>query len=308
MEKSNLYFPSSTGKDIIHVMMWEPEGEVKGIVQISHGMIEHIGRYDRFAKFMTKKGFVVIGNDHLGHGETAAGVNYGYFAPKDGSFYMVRDLRRVNCYVRKKYPKVPIFLVGHSMGSFVARRYVMVYGRELTGLILLGTGEKPDHLLKLGKKLIDFFSLFRSERVHSWTLEKLCFLKYDSHFRPLRTPSDWLSRDEDEVDAYRSDGYCQFAFTLNGYRTLFEVIAYVQKKKNIRKVPQKLPILLLSGDEDPVGSYGRSVKAVARAYQKVGVQDVTLHLYPKARHELLHELEYQQTHEDILKWILRRCH
>lgn len=306
MEKKELYMPSTSGEDMLHIIEWKPEGKVQGIIQISHGMIEHIGRYDRFATFMVKKGFLVIGNDHLGHGETAAGENYGYFAPEDGSRYVVRDLHRVSLYIRKQYPEVPFFLLGHSMGSFMARRYAMTYGRELDGLIAMGTGSKPEWLLKVGRMLVLVLSAVKGERANSWLLERFCFALYNRHFKPVRTPSDWLTRNEKLVDAYRNDPYCTFEFTLNGYRTLFEVISFIQKRENICRLPHHLPMLFLSGDEDPVGNYGRSVRRVAKSYRRAGVMDVTCKLYPDARHELFNELEYEKTQEDIWNWLCER--
>ncbi|MCM1244689.1 MAG: lysophospholipase [Roseburia sp.] len=305
IEKTEYGMPSSNGQDTVHIIEWKPEGDVRGILQISHGMIEYIDRYDRFARFMADKGFVVIGNDHLGHGETAADKNFGYFAPKDGSYYVVRDLHRVSRYIRKKYPEAPFFLMGHSMGSFMARRYAMMYGNELDGLILMGSGSKPQWLLNIGKALVNLLSRCKGERSHSRILDKISFAMYNSHFAPVRTSSDWLTRDVDEVDKYRKHKYCQFTFTLNGYRTLFEGISYIQEKRHIHKIPRELPILFMSGEEDPVGNYGKGVKAVASSYRRAGVKDVTCILYPEARHELLNELEYEKTQEDMWEWIRR---
>lgn len=307
MKKKNWYLPSSTGRDTLHAILWLPEGEVRGILQISHGMIEHIGRYDRFAKFMAEKGFAVVGNDHLGHGETAAERNYGYFAPKDGSRYVVRDMHRVGLAVRRKYPGVPYILLGHSMGSFMARRYAMTYGRELDGLILLGTGRKPEVVLLFGRLLVRFLSIFRSERARSRLLEKGCFAFYNHTFQPLRTGMDWLSSDEKQVDAYLKDRHCTFSFTLNGYRTLFEVISYIQKKKNVARLPHNLPMLFLAGKDDPVGDYGSGVKKVASSYRRAGIADVSCRLYSGARHELLNERGYAEVQEDIWSWIQKKC-
>lgn len=303
IEKTDLYMPSSSGSDELHIAMWKPEGAVRGILQISHGMVEYIDRYDRFARFLAEKGFVVIGNDHLGHGETAAEKNYGYFAPGDGSYYVVRDLHRVTRYIRKQYPDVPLFLLGHSMGSFMARRYAMTYGKELDGFIVMGTGSKPAWLLKVGKVLLRVLIAIKGERAHSWLMEKLCFALYNRRINPVRTPSDWLSRDEEQVDAYRSHKYCQFTFTLNGYRTLFEVISFIQEPENIRRLPHALPMLFVAGEEDPVGNYGAGVRQVAGKYRRAGVADVTCKLYPEARHEILNELEYETVHKDIEQWL-----
>ena len=306
VQKTEYYMSSSNGTDKLHLVEWQPEGEVRGILQVSHGMIEYIDRYDRFARFMAERGFVVIGNDHLGHGETAAEKNYGYFAPEDGSGYVVRDLHRVSQYARRKYPDKPFILMGHSMGSFMARRYAMTYGKELDGLILMGTGSKPEILLKVGRVLVGALIRMKGEWAHSGLLEKLCFALYNIRSRPARTPSDWLSRDEKEVDKYLAHPYSKFTFTLNGYRTLFEVISFVQDKDNILRLPHSLPMLFVAGQEDPVGNYGKSVKAVAQSYQRAGVGDVTCRLYPGARHELLNELDYETTQEDIWDWIARR--
>ncbi len=307
IEKTHYYMPSSTGVDTVHVVMWEPEETPKGILQISHGMTEYVDRYDRFATYMANHGFVVIGNDHLGHGETAGDDNFGYFAPKNGSFYMVRDLRRVSCFARKKYPNLPLILMGHSMGSFIARQYAMTYGRELSGMILLGTGCKPVWVLELGEKIITFLSAVRgTDKAKSWIMEQFLFAFYNRRIWLPKTSSDWLTRDDQEIRRYLKDEFCNFKFTLNGYRTLLESIEYVQRKKNIRKIPKKLPILILSGSEDPVGNYGNGVRKVAYNCRKAGVKNVLCHLYPGARHELLNELGYELVQKDILKWVQKR--
>lgn len=306
VEKTIYGMASSSGEDELHVVLWKPQGEVRGILQISHGMTEYIERYDRFAGFIAEKGILVIGNDHLGHGETAAGKKYGYFTPKDGSYYVVRDLHRVTRFIRKRYPDVPLVLMGHSMGSFMARRYAMTYGKELDGLILMGTGNQPQWILKVALFLMKVAGAVKGDKAHSKWIDKLCFETYNNHFKPTRTRSDWLSRDEKAVDAYLEHEFCNYTFTINGYRTLFEAISFVQKKENMKKLPDSLPMLFVSGDEDPVGNFGKGVKAVAKAYHKMGVRDVTCRLYPKARHEILNELEYEKTQTDIWEWMEER--
>ncbi len=307
IEKKEYYIPSSTGEDKLHVVEWKPEGEVRGILQISHGMREYVARYHRFAKYMAEKGFFVIGNDHLGHGETAAPNNrFGYFAAKDGCGHAVRDLRRVTVHARKLYPDVPLILLGHSMGSFFARRYAMDYGEELEGLILLGTGGQPKGLLALGCMIVRLVGMVKSQYSNSWLLEQLCFALYNRRISPQRTPFDWLSRSEKTVDEFCKDPLCQFTLTVNGYHTLFESIRYIQKWKHVCKTPKRLPVLLMSGGEDPVGSYGRSVRAVENTYRRVGLRDVTCRIYAGARHELLNEIDYEKAQQAILEWICER--
>lgn len=305
--KRRYYIPSSTGEDMVHVVEWEPDGEVKGILQIAHGVREHMGRYERFALYMAEKGFLVIGNDHLGHGETAAPYNkFGYFAPKDGSGYAVRDMRRVFLRAKKKYPDVPYILLAHSMGSFFARRYAANYGKELDGLILLGTGGKPRWMLRFGCFLLNVIESVKDEYSRSWIMEQVCFALYNCRISHRRTPVDWLSRSPKEVDRFQNDPLCQFTLTLNGYRSLFESIHYGQKWKNIRRIPKRLPILIMSGAEDPVGDYGRTVRTVAKWYKLAGIRDVTCRIYRDARHELLNEIEYEKAQQAIWKWIRER--
>ena len=296
--------PSKDGVHKLHVVIWEPQIPVRAILQISHGMIEMIERYDAFAGFLNEKGILVIGNDHLGHGQTAdSEEDFGYFCPRNMSETVVADLHSVTEYAKKEYPNVPYFLLGHSMGSFMARRYLMTYGEELTGAIIMGTGKQPKHVLLTGKAVANVIQFFKGPRYHSEFLRKAAFGHFNDAVVDKRTESDWLTKDEKIVDFCLSNKYCNFTFTVNGYKTLFEVISFIQKKENVEKIPKNLPILMVAGDADPIGEYGKSVRSVFESYKQAGIKDIRLKLYEGDRHEILNELDKESVYVDILKWI-----
>lgn len=304
MRKTEFKLPSRDGIHKLHVVFWKPEGKVRGVLQISHGMIEMIERYDEFARYLNDNGFAVIGNDHLGHGFTAGrDEDLGYFCRKNMSATVVSDLYRVTRYAKKHYSDVPYFLLGHSMGSFMARRYIMTYGNELTGAIIIGTGSKGTLTLITGKALSALLRLVKGDRYRSKIIEKCAFHNYLDHIKNPRTESDWLTRDEKIVDLYRKNRYCNFKFTVNGYRTLFEVFTFIQKDQNIENIPRELPLLFLAGGMDPVGNYGKAVNEICCEYKKKGINDVSMKLYPDDRHEILNELDREQVYSDILRWL-----
>lgn len=304
MIKKEFYIPSADGVHRLHVILWEPDTEVKGVVQISHGMIEMIERYEDFALFLNRHGYAVIGNDHLGHGLTAGNnSDLGYFCPRNMSATVVADLHRVTKCAKKKFKNVPYFLFGHSMGSFMARRYLMRYGMDVDGVILAGTGGKSKLLLKTGKIMLNAYRLVLGDRFRSKLLKTMAFGTYQKRILHPRTQSDWLTRDVDVVDFCQSNKYCNYIFTVNGYRTLFDVLSFIQKKENIDRIPKEMPILLMSGGQDPVGDYGKGVKKVYDSYKKAGIQDVAMKLYPDDRHELLNELNKDIVYQNVLKWL-----
>lgn len=299
-----LYLPSCDGVNRLHVIVWEPEGKARAVVQISHGMIEYVRRYAEFAEYLNKHGFVVLGNDHLGHGLTAADEqNLGYFCEKNMSASVVHDLHSVTAYAKKQYPGLPLFLFGHSMGSFLARRYMMNFGYELTGAIICGTGGQPGAVLAGGRVLAELIRLVRGDRHRSKLLQKAAFQSYNARIKDAKTSNDWLSRREENVERYNRDKYCTYRFTVNGYRGLFSTIAYIQRKSNIAKLPKELPVFLIAGEEDPVGAYGKGVLAVSESYKKQGLTDVECKLYPQDRHEILNEEDREVVFEDVRNWL-----
>lgn len=307
MQKTEFYYPSCDEIHDIHAVMWKPEGDVRAVVQISHGMIEYVNRYEELAGYLTARGILVVGNDHLGHGQSVMSeAEWGFFASGDAGGKVVRDLHTLTMRVRREYPTVPYFLLGHSMGSFMARRYAMTYGTELDGAVFVGTGNQPTAMVRFVKLLVNFLSILLGERYRSRLVNWLMFGVYNKHFKPNRTRFDWLSRNQENVDRYRKDKACTFLFTLNGYKTLFSTLLFIEKDSNISLIPAKLPVLLLSGEEDPVGNYGRAVKQVYMIYKRRGIKDLSIKLYPGDRHEVLNEIDREEVYEYLYRWINKR--
>ncbi len=302
MQKRTMQIPSVDGIHQLHVVIWEPR-EIKAILQISHGMIEYVERYEEFATYLTGRGFLVVGNDHLGHGKTAGcDEDLGYFC-EEKSAAVVEDLHHVTLEMKKQYPDIPYFLFGHSMGSFMARRYLMTYGQELTGAIIAGTGRKKPLVLATAKLVNGIVGLFKGERHRSKLMVKLAFGTYNKRIPNRRSDNDWLTRDEKIVDLYNAHKHCIFIFTVNGNKTLFDALTFIQEKENIAKLPKDLPIFMVAGAQDPVGDYGKGVVEVYESYKKHGMKDISLKLYEEDRHEILNELDRDTVYEDLAKWL-----
>lgn len=310
MEKNKKIFSflSADGKNKIHAVLWKPEewySLPRGIIQISHGMVEYIERYEELAEYLNTKGFLVVGNDHLGHGQSVSTRDdWGYFAPENGSQYVVEDLHRLTLIIKKQYPNVPYFLLGHSMGSFMARRYLMKYGRELTGALLLGTGNQPISALKVGLGLVEITKRIYGERYRSKKIQYLMFGQYNKKILNPKTNNDWVTSDQEILDKYNSTPACNFIFTLNGFEVLLTTLLYIENKKNIEKIPKNLPIFLLAGKEDPVGNYGKAVEEVYRIYKKAGIQNIKIRLFDHCRHELHNEINRKEVYQCISNWLM----
>lgn len=305
--KQEFYYPSKDGLTQIHAIEWIPDGEVRGILQLAHGMVEFIDRYDRFASFMASKGFYVVGNDHLGHGKSVTDESkYGYFAKHDGNFTVLGDMQQLREDARKKYPDVPYFILGHSMGSFLTRQFIEKYGEGLKGAIIMGTGYQPTATLDMGIALTAVLQQTRGGFYRSSTINNTALGSYNKKFEPGRTKNDWLTKDEAIVDAYEANPLNQFMFTVNGYYNLFRGIRYAQRQVNLDKIPKDLPILVVSGEDDPVGDFGKGPKTVAETYRETGIKDVTLKLFPGDRHEILNELDKETVDQYLLEWIEAR--
>lgn len=304
MKKVHIQYLSHDHKTLIHAVRWIPDKEVKGILQISHGMVEFIERYEEFAEYMTKKGFLVTGNDHLGHGDSVRSKEqYGFFNEKNGNAVLLLDLYQLQRKTKELYPNVPYFLLGHSMGSFLARQYLCLYGKELDGAIIMGTGYHSRFEAKLGMRLTKMIAAIKGWGYRSKFVNALAFGSYNRKFKPGRTDKDWLTKDEKIVDDYIKDERCQFLFTLNGYYNLFFSLAKLSNKDYIQKMSKNLPVLFVSGEDDPVGNFGKGVKKVVDTFKENGMKRVSCKMYPNDRHEILNELDRKKIYQDLYEWI-----
>ena len=291
-------FSSSDGIHTVSAVRWLPEGRPRGVVQLVHGISEHMGRYDGFARFLAEHGFAVTGHDHLGHGRTAANPSeYGWFGEKDGWKYVVKDVRALRERTGAEFPGLPYFLMGHSMGSFVVR------GGTVDGAILSGTGQEPPLTVAAGRVLSALLSKVTSTKAHSPLLDGLSVGRYNKQFKPLRTSADWISRDEAVVDAYRADPLCQFLPTVGMYHDMMVGLQLLARPENLRRMDPDTPVLFFSGDRDPVGANGAGVKKVAGWFKDAGVKDLTVTLYPGGRHEMLNETNRDEVYADVLEWL-----
>ena len=306
MRKEEFTIDSRDGIHKLHSVKYLPEGQPKGIVQIIHGMAEHMGRYEGFAKFLVEQGYVVTGEDHLGHGlSVPEGEKYGYFCSMDPATVLVRDVHRLKKTVQAQYPGIPYMILGHSMGSYILRNYLCRYGTGIQACIIMGTGTEKKASLDFIRVLSRIMRLIYGEKHLSPTLDKLVMGSYNKKIGNPRTESDWLTRDEEIVNQYRIDPRCGFPFTVNGYEALFELLHRLFKQENLAKLPADLPTLLVSGEQDPVGAYGEGVRQAFESLKAAGMQKVELKLYPKDRHEILNELDKEQVMEDIAAWLLK---
>ena len=302
-EIQDLRYPSARAGFTVYAREWLPERPARAVIQIVHGIAEHIGRYEEIARFLSGYGFLVCGEDHLGHGRTAEGGNYGFFAPADGWDLVVRDIRRLRELEGEKYPTLPYFLLGHSMGSFLTRTYLIAYPGTLDGAILSGTGQEPAPLVALGRALSALECRRLGPQGVSPLVDTLSLGAYNRRFRPNRTSADWISRDPAAVDAYLADPLCRSKPTVSMFRDMMEGLQFIAVRDNLRKMDPSTPVLLLSGDRDPVGGMGRGVRKVQNMFLDAGCTDVTLKLYPGGRHEMFHEVNQQEVFQDLLAWL-----
>lgn len=312
--KKNFYYPSADSRTKIHAVEWTPEsekekqsqseGQTKAVLQICHGMVEYIDRYDEFASFLAERGYVVVGHDHLGHGESVAGeTEYGYFHETRGNECVIEDIRALRRQTEEKYPGIPYFMLGHSMGSFLVRQYIQTEGNGLAGAIIMGTGYQSGALLALGRAVCRVAAAFGGWHCRSGLVNAMAFGGFNRRFHPARTPMDWLTKDEKIVDAYLANPWCTFTFTVNAYDQMFRGMQQLVRKDSLRELPKELPLFLTAGAQDPVGGFGKDVEKVFRKYKDCGCTDVRLKLYEGDRHEILNETDRQNVYQDLYEWL-----
>lgn len=304
MKRNEFYFRSCDGITKIHAVEWIPEGDITAVMQICHGMTEHIMRYAEFAEYLTDRGFYVTGHDHLGHGKSVQDEDfYGYFHETKGNAYVVGDIHKLRWRTKKLHPDVPYFMLGHSMGSFLLRQYLMGHSEGLSGAIIMGTGYHGKAELTLGRALCRGMAAARGWKYRSKLINAIGFGGFNRRFSPCETDKDWLTTDTEKRDAYIQDPYCSFIFTVNGYYHMFGGMKYLEKRKNIEKICKSLPILFVSGQDDPVGGFGKGVRRVYDSYVRAGIADVGLRLYEGDRHEILNEKDRSRVYEDCYMWM-----
>ena len=303
--REEFYFTSSCGNTEIRAIAWKPTGEIKAILQISHGMAEHIERYDEFANFLCNHGYLVVGHDHLGHGKSVTSAkHYGYFSKKQGNHYLIEDMHLLRERVTEEHPFLPYFILGHSMGSTLLRQYIWVHGEGLKGVIFSGI-VAPEHsaTLRVAKFLCRFIGTFKGSHHRSKFLDGLVFGKFDRMMGDSKVTGSWVTRDAKKLEEYTHDDLCGFVFTTNGYAVLFDGLLCLNHKENASSLPRHLPMLIVSGSEDPVGNFEPGIKKIHESFVEKGVTNLTLLLYPEARHEVLNEVNREEVYQNIEKWI-----
>lgn len=309
-KEENFGFLSKDGKTMIHAVKWMPEsGEYKAILQITHGMIEYIERYKPFAEYLNKQGYLVVGHDHLGHGASITSEeNWGYFTDENPSDTLVEDMHQLRTKIQKENPGVPYYMMGHSMGSYMLRKYLCIHPDGVSGAVIMGTGTVPDGTMKLGLFLCKTIAIFRGWHYRSKMMQSLSYSKPYKKFDLYgeNYANSWLSKNVENVKAYYADPRCSFLFTVNGYRGLMEAVLFDNQMENIKKMPKEMPVFFVSGADDPVGDLGEGVKKVYGWFLDAGMNDVTYKLYENDRHEILNEPDCEVVYTDIASWLNAR--
>jgi alpha-beta hydrolase superfamily lysophospholipase len=306
MNQKDFTFCAPDGAEI-YVYKWLPDGQIKAIINIVHGMAETAARYERFAEVLTQKGYAVYAEDHRGHGRTIKDAAHAGEAPPDALNLMLNDLHQLSGIINKEIPGTPLFLLGHSMGSFLTQGYIARWGRQLKGAILSGTAGPNDALAAAGKVIACLEILRLGRAGKSKLLNTLSFGSFNKQFQPARTDFDWLSRDEAEVDKYITDPYCGGIFPAGFFYDLFSFLRQINGREALSGIPRELPLYIFSGSCDPVGAKTKSVRKLINIYQKLGVADLSFKFYEGGRHEMLNEVNRGEVAADIVKWLDNHC-
>ncbi|WP_144511256.1 alpha/beta hydrolase [Bacillus sp. FJAT-22090] len=291
---------------LVHIVKYIPEQTPIAHVHLLHGMAEHIDRYEEFAQFLVDHGFIVSGHDHRGHGKTAEKNGLlGFWSENDGFERVTEDVREVLVQVREDMEEIPLILFGHSMGSFIARRYMQKYSESLSKVVICGTTFSPGVMGNIGTIIGKIASNLQTPKTESNLLNKLSFGGFNKKIKDAQTDFDWLSSDEDEVKKYIEDPLCGFIPSNQFYIDLFSGLKLIHKEEEINKVRKDLPVLIISGLQDPVGKDGKDIFKVAKSFSDAGMNNVTVQLIENARHEILNEVNKMQTYQYIVNWMIK---
>lgn len=298
----DFYFESSCGIQL-HAYRWEPAEKPKAIVQIIHGIAEHVARYDHFARYLTTQGYLVVAEDHMGHGKSICEeIPQGYFA--GGWDAAIEDCMRLMRNMMAEYPGVPYILFGHSMGSFLARSILIKHPDSgIAAAVICGSAWMPGLVLQGGKFMSSLLMHGEKAKLPSPQLQSVMFGGYDKRIENKRTPSDWLTRDESVVDAYEADPLCGFAPTPALANAMMSGLVYNQNTANLKRMNKQLPVYFIAGAEDPVGGYGEGVRKAAQMFISSGMKHVSVKLYPGCRHEIHNELNKEEMYRDVAVWM-----
>lgn len=298
-----LTFKSCNTVNTIYVRCRLPEGPVRATVQIAHGLAEYITRYDEFMAFLADEGIAVYGNDHIGHGLSIHNGRQGYVGESAGWNTMLGDMMTLHKTILKEHPDVPHFLFGHSMGSFLARTFIIKYGNLLDGAVLCGTGHPPK-AMTMGARALAALEIRRhGAGYYSALLDSTMNKQYNGGYDNPRTAFDWISSDPNRVDEYIADPLCGFVPTAGLMGEILKGLDFITRPRNIEKMPKDLPVFMISGADDPVGELSQGVIRCYKAFLKADMKDVSLKLYPKLRHEIMLEVDRDEVMSDVLNWI-----
>lgn len=302
MEQTTTYITSHDGQKIF-LRIWNQVEKPKGIVQIIHGMAEHSARYETFALFLNKKGYIIYADDHRGHGHSLTEEEVFGYIGENGFQKIVKDEQLISELIKNKYPQLPLFIFAHSFGSFIGQEYIIQYSEKIDGMILSGSAKQNGLDVKMGRVLATFQNTVFDDKKEAKLIDQLSFGSFNKKFKDQKPTSSWLTRDAKVVDQYKKDELSGFVSPINFYYELFHTFKSLYQTKRLKKIEKDLPLLIISGDMDPVGKYGKAVQALYEQYVQLDLENVNIKLFKDARHELVNELNNQEVFSYIDDWL-----
>jgi alpha-beta hydrolase superfamily lysophospholipase len=296
------FIKAKVGKNIF-IYCWDNVSKPRAVVQIFHGMAEHAGRYESFAKYLNKSGYIVYADDHRGHGRTAGSIDELGYVGEDGFNKTVEDEHLITKHIKEKHGKLPIIIFGHSFGSFLAQEYIIRYGKDISATVLCGTAAKAGIDIAMGRVVAYIEKCIFGDKKKSKLLDFLTFQGYNKRIKDSCSKLAWVSSDPQEVKKYEEDPFCGTVFTAGFYYYFLKGLSKLYIKERLAQIPVDLPIFIIAGDQDPVGNYGNAVKELYDIYKKSGMEDIKLKLYMYARHEILNEVNRDEVYSDVVNWL-----